>query len=210
MFLDLIAEYNARKGMIRERLKKFKSVWNQSEKRVFSELCFCICTPQSKAVYCDKAISDMEKSGVLFNGTLSMIKLGLNGVRFSNNKARYLLGAREFFTENGVIRIKNRINKRDVFAVREWFVKNVKGFGPKEASHFLRNIGFGENLAILDTHVLKNMVKYGIIKEVPSIISKTAYLMLEEKLRKFSKDIGISMAEIDLLFWSMETGIVLK
>ena len=26
----------------------------------------------------------------------------------------------------------------------------------KEASHFLRNIGFGENIAILDRHILKN------------------------------------------------------
>jgi N-glycosylase/DNA lyase len=84
------------------------------------------------------------------------------------------------------------------------------GFGFKEASHFLRNIGFGGDLAILDTHILKNMVKYGIIKSLPKNISAAGYLILEDKFRVFSKKVNIPMGELDLLLWSAETGEILK
>ena len=87
---------------------------------------------------------------------------------------------------------------------------NVKGIGLKEASHFLRNIGFGRDLAILDVHILKNMVKYGILKEIPKNISKARYLELESKLKRFAKKVNISMDELDLLFWASQTGMVFK
>jgi N-glycosylase/DNA lyase len=92
---------------------------------------------------------------------------------------------------------------------REYLVKNVKGLGLKEASHFLRNIGHN-NLAILDRHILKNLHKLGVIEEVPRSLTKKAYLDIEEKFKRFSKKIGITMDELDLLFWSMETGKVFK
>jgi thermostable 8-oxoguanine DNA glycosylase len=42
-----------------------------------------------------------------------------------------------------------------------------KGHGYKEAGHFLRNIGFDQDLAILDRHILKNLKKLGVIDSVP-------------------------------------------
>lgn len=206
----LAAEYGKRKDVIKERLRQFRKVWEQPERRVFSELCFCICTPQSKAVHCDKAVSAMERSGTLFSGGRDRIKTGLKGVRFPNNKAAYIVEARKLFTVDGDIRIKDKIDVFDIFATREWLAGNVKGIGMKESSHFLRNMGFGSDLAILDVHILKNMVKYGIIKETPGSISMARYLELEDKVRKFAKKIKIPMAELDLLFWSMETGEVFK
>jgi N-glycosylase/DNA lyase len=89
-------------------------------------------------------------------------------------------------------------------------VRNVKGIGYKEASHFLRNIGFGQHLAILDVHILRNMVRYGVIESVPKNISRSVYLELENKLKGFAKKIGIPMDELDLLFWSSETGEIFK
>ncbi|MFH1665674.1 MAG: N-glycosylase/DNA lyase [Candidatus Omnitrophota bacterium] len=206
----LAAEYGKRKDVIKERLRQFRKVWEQPERRVFSELCFCICTPQSKAVRCDKAVSAMERSGTLFSGGRDRIKDGLKGVRFPDNKAAYIVEARKLFTVDGDIRIKDKIDVFDIFATREWLAGNVKGIGMKESSHFLRNMGFGSDLAILDVHILKNMVKYGIIKETPGSISMARYLELEDKVRKFAKKIKIPMAELDLLFWSMETGEVFK
>ncbi len=210
MTADLSAEYGKKKREIRERLKDFKAVWDEPDRRLFSELCFCICTPQSKAIQCDKAISGLEKSGVLFKGRLREINTGLKAIRFHNNKARYIVGARKLFTKSGAIRIKDRIEPRDVQGTRLWLVRNVKGLGFKEASHFLRNIGLGKGLAILDVHILKNMVRYGVIKEAPGSLSRKGYLALEDKLRKFSKKINIPMDELDLLFWSSETGEVFK
>ncbi|MFQ5952636.1 MAG: N-glycosylase/DNA lyase [Candidatus Omnitrophota bacterium] len=210
MTRPLIAEYNKKKNRIKKRLKDFKSVWNRSDKKIFSELCFCICTPQSRAIYCDKAISGLEKSGLLYRGSARQIKAGLKAVRFPNNKSRYIAEARVFFTENGSIRIKKRLDSGDLYKTRHWLVRNVKGLGLKEASHFLRNIGLGSGLAILDVHILKNMVKYKVIKEVPKNVSEKKYLFLENKLRNFSDRTGIPMDELDLLLWSMETGEIFK
>jgi len=38
---------------------------------------------------------------------------------------------------------------------REYLVDHVKGLGFKESSHFLRNIGFSDKVAIIDRHVLR-------------------------------------------------------
>ena len=49
-----------------------------------------------------------------------------------------------------------------------------------------------------------------VISEVPVSITKKRYLEIEEKLRRFSRDIGIPLADLDLLFWSRETGWIFK
>jgi N-glycosylase/DNA lyase len=203
-------EYFLRKAAIRERLDDFRKMWNLPDKKIFAELCFCICTPQSRAVCCDKAIKGLERSGKLFTGTVKEIREGLSGVRFPNNKAGYIKEARDFFSSRGGIEIKKYVDLSDIGRTRDFFVENVKGIGYKEASHFLRNIGHGGGLAILDVHIIKNMVKYGILQDKPACISRACYAELEEKLKRFSKKTDIPMDELDILFWSMETGVIFK
>ncbi len=82
--------------------------------------------------------------------------------------------------------------------------------GYKEASHFLRNIGLGEDLAILDRHILKNLALLGVIEEVPSSPTKRIYLEIEKKMTAFSGQAGIPMGELDLLLWYKEAGEVFK
>ena len=89
-------------------------------------------------------------------------------------------------------------------------VKEVNGFGYKEASHFLRNIGFYEDVAILDRHILRNIVRFGIIKEIPKTINKKTYIEIEDKMKNYCKKHKINFAELDLIFWSNETGEVFK
>ena len=60
--------------------------------------------------------------------------------------------------------------------LREWLVKNVKGLGYKEASHFLRNIGKSEDLAILDRHILKNLQDLKVINDIPKKLPTQKYL----------------------------------
>lgn len=206
----LLKEYQSKKYQIKQRLEDFKSVWNQPDKKIFSELCFCICTPQSNAGYCDRAVNSLEKNGALYKGDITRIRKGLRAVRFPNNKSRYIFEARDLFTEKGSIRIKSKIDTEDTHKTRLWLVKNVKGLGLKEASHFLRNIGFGRDLAILDVHILRNMVNYKVIDGLPGNISKAKYLLLEDRLRKFSQKINIPMDELDLLLWSSATGQIFK
>ncbi|MCK5474886.1 MAG: N-glycosylase/DNA lyase [Candidatus Aenigmarchaeota archaeon] len=203
--------YGQKKEGISSRLDDFRRVFSMTDETVFSELAFCICTPQSKAKSCDSAIKGLIDSGLLFSGSAPVIAWHLFGVRFHNNKARYIVAARDFFTKSGFIQIKETINKHDdIFELREFLVKNILGIGMKEASHFLRNIGMGDNIAILDRHILKNMQYCGAINNIPKTISKNKYLELERKLCDFSKDTEIPLAHLDLLFWSKETGEIFK
>ena len=102
-----------------------------------------------------------------------------------------------------------KLKNGDKNEVREWLIKNVKGIGYKEASHFLRNIGF-KNMAILDRHILKNLRSNSIIKEIPKTLTRNRYLDIEKSFISFSKKLDITIDEMDLLFWSAETGKIFK
>ena len=207
----LLSEYKKRKGEIKRRLGEFKNIHRRKDEDIFSELSFCILTPQSKAVYCDKAVKELKCSGLLFKGTEDIIGEILRGnVRFHNKKAGYLVGAREVFKSGGKLNIKKSLDTSDTFKTREWLVGNIKGLGYKEASHFLRNIGLGRNMAIIDRHILKNMKRYGAIRRIPVSITKSNYKCMEEAMRSFSKKVKIPMEELDLLFWSAQTGFIFK
>lgn len=98
----------------------------------------------------------------------------------------------------------------DAFELREWLVRNVGGLGFKEATHFLRNIGRNGGLAILDRHILRNLQRYGALRSIPKSLTRKHYLRIERHFTEFATRIGIPVDELDLLFWSMETGVIRK
>lgn len=204
-YIDEIRKiYLSIKNIIKARLKEFKEK-NDYEKKL--ELLFCILTPQSKAKICWDSVCKISKSDI-FNLKKEEIKECLNGVRFPNNKTKYIIEAINFLKMNPGF-IKN-LENMDEKERREYIVKRFKGIGFKEASHFLRNIGLGENLAILDRHILKNLLKLNVIDEIPKTLTRKKYLEIEEKMEEFSKYSGIPMEELDLLLWFKETGEVFK
>lgn len=208
---ELRSRYESRKSEIKERLADFSRVMDEPDERVFAELAFCLCTPQSKATFCWRAVESLAKNGLLYAGSSEQIKPFLNAVRFNDHKSRYIVAARELFTDESGISIKSRLLSLGPPAeMRAWLVENVKGLGPKEASHFLRNVGFGRDLAILDSHILKNLVRYGVIDEFPKSLTHRKYYEIEGKMRDFASRAGIPFDELDLLLWSEETGMVFK
>ena len=92
--------------------------------------------------------------------------------------------------------------------LREWIVKNVKGLGYKESSHFLRNIGF-QDYAIIDFHIVDLLVKHDLI-EKPKTMTKSKYLEIEKILKEIGEKLELNMAQLDLYLWYLETGKVLK
>lgn len=209
---ELMKRFQARSIEIRNRLQEFKEIMNESDGRVFQELAFCLCTPQSKATLCWNAILALAKNNLLFNGDKEQIRPFLNAVRFGDNKSGYIVGTRKLFSGGGGIKIKDKIlSMPSPIELREWLVENVAGLGMKEASHFIRNVGLSENtVAILDRHILKNLVEYGVIAEVPKSLTEKVYLLVEQKMKDFARGLGITLDELDLLFWSEETGMVFK
>jgi N-glycosylase/DNA lyase len=209
---ELQRRYEQRREEIKKRLQEFRDVFNQDNKRIFTELSFCLCTPQSSAKGAWNAISALNKNNFLFSGTQEQILPFLNTVRFNESKAKHIVSARSVFTENGELKIKEKILEfgNDQVQMRNWLAENVMGMGMKEASHFLRNIGLGNELAILDRHILKNLHEYGAIEEIPKTLTEKKYLEIEEKMKAFAQKIEIPVDELDLLLWAEETGFIFK
>jgi len=203
---------SVKQNEIRLRLDEFKRIWHEnSEKDIFAELIFCILTPQSRAKSCWNAVNNLLDRNLLLKGDVNKIAKELSGVRFKNKKAEYIIEARKLFTINGRISIRPKMRQFDeINGAREWMVQNVKGIGYKEASHFLRNIGLGENLAIFDRHILKNLHLLGVIDEIPVSLSKQRYFEIESKMTKFANKINIPMSHLDLVLWFKETGEIFK
>ena len=197
---------------IQSRLREFDSVLKTGdEESIFAELVFCILTPQSKAKSAWAAVKRLLDKDLLLAGTEDQVLRELTGVRFKYKKAGYVTKARNLFLVDGKIAIKSRISRfSNACDAREWLVRNVKGIGYKEASHFLRNIGPGADLAILDRHILKNLRSLQVIEEVPASLSRRRYLEIEEGMKELSEGVGIPMSHLDIVLWYKETGEVFK
>jgi len=185
-------------------LREFKKIGNASNNEIFKELCFCILTANFNA---EKSMKIQTKAGDEFltlpESWLAK-KLRELGHRFPNGRASYIVDARKY--KDSIKEIVETFN--DENELREWLVKNVKGIGYKEASHFLRNIGYTD-FAIIDFHIIDVLTKYRII-EKPRILTKRRYLEIEELLKKIARKSNLNLAELDLYLWYMETGKILK
>ena len=178
-------------------LKKFKR--NYSEKEIFLELCFCILVANSNMRKTYEIWKKIDKDFLILSKEKLREKLKLLGYRFYNRRSEYIVEARE-----KINLLKEILKEKRKERLRDMLVKNFKGIGYKEASHFLRNLGY-KDFAILDRHVLKTLKKYKVIEEIPKTLTKKKYLEIEEKLRKISKKLNISLVELDFYLFYLSS-----
>lgn len=188
---------------VNRRLSEFESFKTKPEDEWFSELCFCILTANAKqktgAIIQNQINSDGFKT--LSEETLANL-IKLNKHRFHNTKAKYITRARKFANIKSIIKDMTEIE------AREFLVQNVDGIGMKEASHFLRNTG-GQNLAILDRHIIALLSEYKIIVK-PKALTVQTYKEIEHKFTELASMLRMSPAKLDLFLWYLKTGEVLK
>lgn len=85
---------------------------------------------------------------------------------------------------------------------RKLLVEHVSGFGPKQASLFLRRVGYCAEMAVLDTHVLDYMkIAYGLEVKPATLSHLSKYEKLETKLKELAQDFGYSIGCVDLAMW---------
>jgi len=190
--------------LVAGKIREFREMGKKGNEIWFSELCFCILTANSTAKL---GLKIQEELGDGFL-TLPMKELTRRlkefGHRFYNKRAEFIVSARKFD------RIKDIITKfSNAQRAREWLVENVDGIGWKEASHFLRNVGF-EDVAILDRHILALLREHGLIERAPRTLTRRRYLEIEEKLKELAEKVGLPLAELDLYMWYLKTGWVSK
>jgi len=200
--MELSKEYNQKKEEIQQRINEFKSL---NENEYIKEMVFCLLTPQSNAKKCWQATEEIFN---IKDKTRTNLKKILKGkTRFHNNKAEYVYEALKKWDE---IKEKIRLHDSNIVELRNYLADNIKGYGLKEASHFLRNIGKSNNqIAILDRHILNSLKSLNIIKNC-KIKNKKDYFEIEKKFIEFSNKINIPIDELDLLFWSSKTGEIFK
>lgn len=192
------------KNLVDTRLREFKEIGNGSSNEIFEELCFCILTANFNAERSMKIQMEIGDEFLTISKSDLARKLRELGHRFPNRRARYIFDARRH--KNLLKDIVKTFN--DSNESREWIVKNVKGIGYKEASHFLRNIGY-TSFAIIDFHIIDVLTKHKII-EKPKVLTKRKYLEIEDLLGKIARKSNVNLAELDLYLWYMETGKILK
>ena len=208
---QIIQVYNAIKPQIVEKFKIFNQTWQSGEEAVFKEMVFCLLTPQSKAEVCWQTTEEIFSDGSVYDASAEYLANKLIRVRFRNNKARYIVELRNRFVTNGKPDVRGFIERLgNNLEARDWLAKNIKGYGMKEASHFLRNIGKGDNIAILDRHILRNLVDLGIIDKIPVSISKKTYREIENKFYLYSQEINIPLSHFDFVIWYNQTSRIFK
>lgn len=190
---------------ISARLAEFAAP--KSEKEIFYELCYCICTPQSKAQHALHVVEQLEQQQFFerpFDPT-PLLAQREHYIRFHRTKAARLLGIRDQFP--AILAMLR--DEPDPRVLRAWVATTVPGLGFKEASHVLRNLGYAD-LAILDRHILRNLARYGVIADPMPPRTRQDYEVLEERFQNFAIRCGLPLQALDLLLWAIETGLVLK
>ncbi|MBW6442414.1 N-glycosylase/DNA lyase [Patescibacteria group bacterium] len=192
--------------LIKKRIKEFEDLGQRDNKEIFKELCYCILTANFnalKSIEISKEIND----GFLFLSLKELTgELYRLGHRFPNMRSKFIFDARKYSSN-----LKEILNSfKTEYEMRDWLVKNIKGYGLKEASHFLRNIG-KKNLAIIDFHIIDFLVRNKLIAPLDKkALNRKKYLEIEKKLLSLSKKLRLTLGELDLYLWYSETGNVLK
>ena len=192
---------------VEERVAEFIAVNGKDSRAWFVELVYCLLTAYSTAERGQICVDLLRDCGAIFRGSEEEVAgiLRRGGHRFADKRAEYIVSARELASD-----IKERVQQFKTSAeAREWLVTNVKGIGWKEASHFLRNVGYLD-VAILDRHVLSNMVEFRLIEPGEKSLTKRRYLEYEKILKGVAERLNMPVGQMDLYLWYRKTGKVLK
>ena len=204
--------YQQKRKEIKARLAEFAEVGRSApDERLFEELTFCIYTAGASARMGLRSVESVRP--VLMTGSLTDIQRALEHKhRWPDGRGAYVYETREYLRERCGLKMRELLASFETSdARRDFFAANrgVRGLGYKEASHFLRNIGY-RGYAILDKHVLARLAEFGVIESEKPPSTKKKYVALEEKMKLFARSIGIDFDELDLLLWYTKTGEILK
>jgi N-glycosylase/DNA lyase len=209
---NIVDTHKKRRGEIRQRLREFSAIGKSgTDVNFLEEMVFCFFTGGCSA---RMGLNSLEAiKPILLTADQPELANALVGHhRYPNARANYVATSRDFLREQYGLKLRKKLQSFDCrLERRDWLVreKGIKGLGYKEASHYLRNIGY-KGYAILDKHVLNCLTELKIIDDPKPPNTRLRYLNTEDKLRKLTELTGIDFDELDLVLWSMKTGIILK
>ncbi len=209
---NIRAVHRERRPEIRRRLDEFAAIGHSgSDVQLLEEMVFCFFTGGCSAKMGMRAL-EAVKPILLTADQREFARALVGSHRYPNARARYVAFSRDQLRDTYGLKLREKLESFECpHERRDWLVrdKSIKGLGYKEASHYLRNIGY-KGYAILDKHILNCLVELQIIDDPKPPNTRTKYLSVEEKLKQICNMTGIDIDELDLVLWSMKTGVILK
>ena len=128
----------------------------------------------------------------------------LRRYRFPRQKASVIVKARQWVQSQE--QLEEHVVQLGSAKARRRFLCECPGVGFKTASWLLRNLGLGDELAIIDIHVLRALVG---AKRVPDEIQMPRdYELAEEAFLEWCGELGAPSAAFDLFVWHWQRGIL--
>lgn len=197
----------------------------KSENKLLSELVLCILSSQEKYEVALSMMKSLRKENILripknkseFREIKSEIKSTLknpvcfksNGkeysrrLRFFVKKTEYIIDTLENIYLNDLT-IKTILRQEDcIQETRKNIIHYSHGLGPKQASMFLRNIGYHSEFAVLDKHVIDYMRIIGLTCITDNSFSNlNSYQKIETKLKSYADKYNVNLLHLDLAIWT--------
>ncbi len=195
-----------------ERKRHTMSSWiSQSEDYLWRELVSCILGSRVRFEVAYAAVERLEECELLtarrresrFKQYQDDVTAALSdGYPFYRIRAKQLREAAErLYGRSKSIRGFLQ-DARDVRTARRLLTDEIAGIGPKQASLFLRNIGFAQHVAVLDVHVLAYMNWVGLTEKLfRSVPTIRKYETLEDAFIQHACSLGCSPDRFDLAVW---------
>ena len=197
----------------------------RSENKLLSELVLCILSSQEKYEVALAVMKKLRKQNVLrvpknkteFREIKKELKITLQNpveyksygetfsrrLRFFVKKTQYIINTIENIYLNDLTIRKILLQEECIQETRKNIINYSYGLGPKQASMFLRNVGYHTEFAVLDKHVIDYMRLMGLttISEA-SFSNITAYQKIEMKLKSYADSFNLNLLHLDLAIWT--------
>jgi N-glycosylase/DNA lyase len=122
--------------------------------------------------------------------------------RFPKTRANYIARTVKLIYKKGGSLKSYLKSFGTAFEARQKLISLSVGLGPKQSSLFLRNIGFTNELAIIDSHILSFLYLSGVIETNRLIIGSIKnYEIVESTLQNYAKCLGFTLGCLDLAIW---------
>jgi N-glycosylase/DNA lyase len=193
------------RARVLERAEEFLLNNKAGEDIWFRELVLCILTANSSFISAYKALNCVFEYNFFSLDQYKLSKILKEcGYRFYNLKSKYLTEAKSLY--GSLKKIIKPLADRDQWEAREFLVNKVNGIGYKEASHFLRNVGYFD-LAIIDRHVLRFITD--IVGDI-KLRKRRDYFLVEGLLRSIADGLNIQVGLLDLFIFFKQTKTLVK
>jgi thermostable 8-oxoguanine DNA glycosylase len=126
----------------------------------------------------------------------------LRRYRYPRRKARLIAQAAEWV--NGHRPLSHNLAAHDDESARRDFLCDCPGVGLKTASWLLRNVGLGEELAVIDIHVLRALGATGRITEARL---PRDYCAIERCFLAWCDELNAPPAAFDLMLWEWQRAL---